>query len=69
MHALDVQDSPNKHGVMGSKSVGEPPLLLSASVLSAFQDALAAAKSGSARAGTSHTCALHLPCVLGGLGH
>ena len=28
---------------MGSKSVGEPPLLLSASVLSAFQMAVAAA--------------------------
>ena len=41
-----LEDSPNKHGVMGSKSVGEPPLLLSASVLSAFQDALAAAKAG-----------------------
>ena len=38
-----LQDSPNKHGVMGSKSVGEPPLLLSASVLSAFQMAAAAA--------------------------
>lgn len=38
-----LQDSPNKHGVMGSKSVGEPPLLLSASVLSAFQMAVAAA--------------------------
>ena len=37
------QDSPNKQGVMGSKSVGEPPLLLSASVLSAFQMAVAAA--------------------------
>ena len=39
-----MQDSPNKHGVMGSKSVGEPPLLLSASVMSAFQMAVAAAK-------------------------
>ena len=29
---------------MGSKSVGEPPLLLSASVMSAFQMAVAAAK-------------------------
>ena len=38
-----LQDSPNKQGVMGSKSVGEPPLLLSASVLSAFQMAVAAA--------------------------
>ena len=46
MYGAFWQDSPNKHGVMGSKSVGEPPLLLSASVLSAFQDALAAAKSG-----------------------
>ncbi len=54
-----MQDSPNKHGVMGSKSVGEPPLLLSASVLSAFQDALAAAKSGScARVGARHSPAL-----------
>ena len=40
-----TQDSPNNHGVMGSKSVGEPPLLLSASVLSAFQAAVAAAKA------------------------
>lgn len=39
-----MQDSPNKQGVMGSKSVGEPPLLLSASVMSAFQMAVAAAK-------------------------
>lgn len=44
-----VQDSPNKHGVMGSKSVGEPPLLLSASVMSAFQMAVAAAKEDLAR--------------------
>ncbi len=43
---LCAQDSPNKHGVMGSKSVGEPPLLLSASVLSAFQAAVGAAKEG-----------------------
>lgn len=41
-----AQDSPNKHGVMGSKSVGEPPLLLSTSVLTAFQAAIAAAKEG-----------------------
>ena len=40
----EMQDSPNKQGVMGSKSVGEPPLLLSASVMSAFQMAVAAAK-------------------------
>ena len=31
---------------MGSKSVGEPPLLLSTSVLTAFQSAIAAAKEG-----------------------
>ncbi len=39
-----MQDSPNKHGVMGSKSVGEPPLLLSTSALSAFAAAVAAAR-------------------------
>ena len=38
-----LQDSPNKHGVMGSKSVGEPPLLLSTSALTAFSAAIAAA--------------------------
>ncbi|KAK9918869.1 hypothetical protein WJX75_007680 [Coccomyxa subellipsoidea] len=40
-----LEDSPNKHGVMGSKSVGEPPLLLSTSALTAFQAAIAAAVS------------------------
>ena len=43
-HVYGTQDSPNKHGVMGSKSVGEPPLLLSASALSAFAAAVAAAR-------------------------
>ena len=44
LHVYGTQDSPNKHGVMGSKSVGEPPLLLSASALSAFTAAVAAAR-------------------------
>lgn len=57
---MSMQGSPNKRGVMGSKSVGEPPLLLSTSVLTAFQSALAAAKAdlrcrgcGDAKSGTA----------------
>ena len=45
MH-FDVQDSPNKVGIMSSKSTGEPPLLTSVSVLTAFQAAITAAKQG-----------------------
>ena len=41
-----VQDSPNKVGIMSSKSTGEPPLLTSVSVLTAFQAAITAAKQG-----------------------
>lgn len=43
---INVQDSSNKVGIMTSKSTGEPPLLASVSVLTAFQAALAAAKQG-----------------------
>ncbi len=60
---------PSRRGVMRSKSAilyffSFPPPLLSASALSAFQDALAAAKSGSA---CTHWCAsepgLHQRCA------
>ena len=43
---MHVQDSPNKVGIMSSKSVGEPPLLTTVSVLTAFQAAITAAKQG-----------------------
>lgn len=43
---VSVQDSPNKVGIMSSKSTGEPPLLTSVSVLTAFQAAITAAKQG-----------------------
>lgn len=39
-----MQDSPNKVGIMSSKSTGEPPLLTSISVLTAFQAAITAAR-------------------------
>ena len=42
----NVQDSPNKVGIMSSKLTGEPPLLTSVSVLTAFQAALTSAKQG-----------------------
>ena len=45
-HAGDLQDSPNKVGIMTSKSTGEPPLLASVSVLTAFSAALTAARQG-----------------------
>lgn len=41
-----LQDSPNKVGIMTSKSTGEPPLLASVSVLTAFSAAVTAAKQG-----------------------
>lgn len=44
--AGDLQDSPNKVGIMTSKSTGEPPLLASVSVLTAFSAALSAARQG-----------------------
>lgn len=44
-----LQDSPNKVGIMTSKSTGEPPLLASVSVLTAFSAAVTAAKQGLAQ--------------------
>lgn len=41
-----LQNSPNKVGIMTSKSTGEPPLLASVSVITAFQAAITAAKQG-----------------------
>ena len=54
--AVRVQDSPNKVGIMSSKSVGEPPLLTTVSVLTAFQAVITAAKQGLAdlQAGQAH---------------
>lgn len=45
-HCAWLQNSPNKVGIMSSKSTGEPPLLTSVSVLTAFQAAITAAKQG-----------------------
>ncbi|KAA6423444.1 MAG: Aldehyde oxidase, partial [Trebouxia sp. A1-2] len=41
-----LENSPNKVGIMTSKSTGEPPLLASVSVITAFQAAITAAKQG-----------------------
>ena len=55
-----LPDSPNPEGFMSSKASGEPPLLLSAAILMATRDAVAAAR---AEAGVSSDFRLDAPAT------
>ncbi|QDZ24669.1 xanthine dehydrogenase [Chloropicon primus] len=46
-NATLLPNSPNSHGVLGSKSVGEPPLILSAAAVSAVRKAIQSLKQNS----------------------
>ena len=57
-----LPNSPNTHGVLGSKSVGEPPLILSSGVVSAVRAAVCAFLEETGDA--SDFCALQAPCTV-----
>ena len=57
-----LPNTPNTHGVLGSKSVGEPPLILSSGVVSAVRAAVCAFLEETGDA--SDFCALQAPCTV-----
>mmetsp|Transcript_12562 Transcript_12562/g.32536 ORF Transcript_12562/g.32536 Transcript_12562/m.32536 type:complete len:90 (+) Transcript_12562:154-423(+) len=56
--------SPNSHGVLGSKAVGEPPLILSVAAVAAVRKALQAYRAGQDGKDKSAFVDLPAPCTV-----